>query len=115
MPPAVRMFVVQGTSDASTAWQFAGSAVVYRLATLTSLSYLIAAAAGVVVAVRRRARVWLLLTPVLYIPATIAFVLTNMRYTITVQPFLIAFVSVALMAAARAGDPSSTRTASRPS
>src|SRR5262245_29313402 len=112
---AVRMFVVQGTSDASTAWQFSGSGVVYPLATLASLTYLVAAVAGVVVAVRRRARVWLLLTPVLYIPATIAFVLTNMRYTITVQPFLVAFVSVALTAAARAADPAGTPAASRPS
>ena len=33
-----------------------------------------------------------------YIPATISFVLTNMRYTITVQPLLLMFVAVTLVA-----------------
>jgi hypothetical protein len=31
-----------------------------------------------------------------YIPATLAFFLTNMRYSIAVQPFVFAFVAVAL-------------------
>jgi len=112
---AVRMFVVQGTPDSRTAWQFTGSRIVYPLATLASLSYLALAVAGIVVALRRGLRVWLLLTPVLYIPATICFVLTNMRYTITAQPLMIAFLSVALMAAARAADPADTPAASQPS
>jgi hypothetical protein len=112
---AVRLFVVQGTSDSSTARQFAGSRSVYAMATLASLSYLAAAAAGVIIAIRRRQRVWLLLTPVLYVPATICFVLTNMRYTITVQPFLIAFVAVALMAGARRFAPERAEIASQPS
>jgi hypothetical protein len=112
---AVRMFVVQGTSDASTGWQFEGSRTVYAVATLASLSYVLTAVAGVIVAIRRRQRVWFLLTPLVYIPATICFVLTNMRYTITVQPLLIAFVAVALTAAVPTAGPSDTRTASPPS
>jgi hypothetical protein len=112
---AIRLFVVQGTTDASTAWQFSGSAVVYTLATLASIAYLVLAAAGVAIAVKRRARVWLLLTPIVYIPATICFVLTNMRYTITVQPLLLAFGAVALTAAARDAAPSGRRTTSLPS
>ena len=112
---AVRLFVVLGTSDASTGWQFEGGRTVYALATVASLSYVLTAVAGVIIALRRRQRVWLLLTPLLYIPATICFVLTNMRYTITVQPLLIAFVAVALTAAVPAAGPSGTRTASPPS
>jgi len=112
---AVRLFVIEGTSDRSTNWQFAGSRVVYPLATAASVAYALAGAAGLAVAVRRRRRVWLLLLPVVYVPATICFVLTNMRYTITVQPFVLAFVAVALTARARAGAPSGIPAASRPS
>jgi hypothetical protein len=103
---AVRLFVVQGTSDASTGWQFEGSRTVYALATAASVGYVLSAVAGVIIAFRRRLRVWLLLTPLLYVPATICFVLTNMRYTITVQPLVFMFVAVALVALrGRAGDP----------
>jgi len=35
------------------------------------------------------------------VPLTICFVLTNMRYTVTVQPLMFIFVSVALLAALR--------------
>jgi hypothetical protein len=97
---AVRLFVIQGSSDVGEAWQFRGSGIVYTLATIASLSYVLAAVAGLIIALRRRHRVWLLLTPLLYVPATICFVLTNMRYTITVQPLLMAFVAVALTASA---------------
>ena len=109
---AVRLFVVQGTSDASTGWQFEGSRTVYALATAASVGYVLSAVAGVIIAFRRRLRVWLLLTPLLYVPATICFVLTNMRYTITVQPLLIGFIAIALTATARAAGLSNTRTAS---
>jgi hypothetical protein len=93
---AVRLFVVAGTSDSHTAQQFEGSGRVYVVAALASAVYLFAASAGIVLAIRRRASVWLLLTPIVYIPATICFGLTNMRYTITVQPLLFAFAAVAI-------------------
>jgi hypothetical protein len=48
-----------------------------------------------------RYRVWLLLTPIVYVPATICYVLINMRYSVTVQPFLIAFAAVAVSAVLR--------------
>ena len=93
---AVRLFIVEGTSDRATTQQFAGSGWIYGLATLASASYVLLAAAGLVLAVRQRREVALLLTPILYVPLTICFVLTNMRYTVTVQPLLFAFAAVAL-------------------
>lgn len=109
---AGRLFVIAGSSDAQTTWQFRGSGIVYALATAASLAYLLAAAAGVVMALRRGYPLWPLLTPIVYIPATICFVLTNMRYTITVQPLLIAFIAVALTAPAPGAALSETRTRS---
>src|SRR5262249_11228160 len=96
---ALRLFVVAGTDDADTAQQFAGSGWIYRFATLASAAYLALAAIGVAIAAARHRRVGVLLTPILYVPATICFVLTNMRYTVTVQPFLFAFAAVPLTAA----------------
>lgn len=93
----VRLFVIQGTDDVRTAQQFEGSRLVYRLATAASASYLILAVAGLVIAFRRGGRVWFLLTPIVYVTATLCFVLTNMRYTVTVQPLLFAFGAVALV------------------
>jgi Dolichyl-phosphate-mannose-protein mannosyltransferase len=94
---AVRLFVVQGGSDSGTAVQFEHSALVYRLATIVSASYFLIGVIGAILAVRRY-RVWLLMTPLVYVPATICFVLINMRYSVTAQPFLIAFAAVAVNA-----------------
>ena len=55
--------------------------------------------AGVMLALRRRSPMRTLLLPIVYVPLTICFVLTNMRYTITVQPLLFAFVAMTLVAA----------------
>jgi hypothetical protein len=96
---ALRLFVVGGTSDSWTTQQFEGSRRVYLTAGIVSGLYLMAGLAGIVIAIRRRASVWLLLTPVLYVPITISYVLTNMRYTVTIQPPLFAFVAVAVTAA----------------
>jgi dolichyl-phosphate-mannose-protein mannosyltransferase len=95
---AVRLFVVEGSPDPYTAVQFEHSAVVYRLATLVSALYALVGAIGAIVAIRQRRRVWVLLTPLLYVPLTICFVLINMRYSVTVQPYLIAFAAVAVSA-----------------
>ena len=38
------------------------------------------------------------LIPIVYVPLTICFVLTNMRYTITVQPLMFAFIAFAILA-----------------
>lgn len=95
---AGRLFVIVGTDDRATAQQFTGSRFVYSGGTVLSLLYLVLALAGVVIGWRRGYQVVLPVVLILYIPATIAFVLTNMRYTTTVQPLLLIFVAVTLVA-----------------
>jgi len=73
---------------------------------LMGLCGLVLAIAGVWLGWRRGYQLVLPVVLILYIPATIAFVLTNMRYTTTVQPLLLIFVAVTLVAAA---DRSATR------
>ena len=55
--------------------------------------------AGIAIAVRQHRKLLVLLTPVLYVPATIMWVLTNMRYTVTVQPLVFAFIALAVLTA----------------
>jgi hypothetical protein len=95
----VRLFVVRGTSDVSTAQQFRGSNLVYFAGTALSIGYLVVFAAGVWIAYQRRSALLLFLIPIVYVPLTICFVLTNMRYTVTVQPLMFVFVAVAIAAA----------------
>jgi hypothetical protein len=94
-----RVFIIEGDTDRHTAQQFTGSRSTYALARIASLAVVTFAVVGLVLAVRRRARVWLLLTPIVYLPATICFVLTNQRYSVTVQPLLFVFCAVAVVAA----------------
>ena len=54
---------------------------------------------GVWVSWRRRDPILWLLLPILYVPATICLVLTNMRHTITEQPLVFVFVAIALLTA----------------
>jgi hypothetical protein len=96
---AGRLFLIRGTSDQATTQQFESSRRVYLAGTLLTVVYLTMFVAGVVIAIRRRLRVLHLLIPIIYVPATICFVLTNMRYTITVQPLMFVFVAIALLAA----------------
>lgn len=119
---AVRLFVIAGTSDPHTTQQFSRSRFVYAAGTIASLAYLLLFAAGVVVAWRRGDALWLPLLLIAYVPATIAPVLTNMRYTVTVQPLVFMFIAVAVMqlagrrapaAAPAARDLAETRTAPR--
>ena len=51
------------------------------------------------IAYRRHRKLLLFLVPIVYVPLSICFVLTNMRYTVTVQPLMFAFVAVAILAA----------------
>ena len=94
-----RLFIVRGTSDSNTAQQFRGSSLVYGTGTALSQLYLAVFFAGVVIAARRRSPLLLFLIPIIYVPVTICFVLTNMRYTVTVQPLMFAFVALAGKAA----------------
>jgi hypothetical protein len=94
-----RLFVVRGTGDRAVAQQFSASDLVYRAGFLLSVSYLIVFAAGVVIAWKRHRRLLWLLIPIAYVPLTICFVLTNMRYTITVQPLVFIFVALTFLTA----------------
>lgn len=95
----VRLFIIRGTDDQATTQQFDRAAIVYGAGFALSLAYFAAFLGGVVVAVRRRSPAVWLLVPVAYVPLTIAVVLTNMRYTITVQPLMFVFVAMGLVAA----------------
>ena len=97
---AVRVFLVEGSTDMHTAFQFRGSSRIYRAALIISVAFLALFAAGVVAAWRRGAAIALPFVLIAYIPATLAFVLTNMRYSITVQPLMFVFVASALVTAA---------------
>jgi len=92
-----RLFILRGTDDARTAQQFAGSHFVYRVGLALSLAYLIMFLAGGAIAIRRRSPLRALLVPIVYVPLTISVVLTNMRYTITVQPLMFAFSALAIV------------------
>jgi 4-amino-4-deoxy-L-arabinose transferase-like glycosyltransferase len=124
---AVRLFVIVGTSDAQTAQQFERSRIVYAAGAAASAFYFVLLVGGVAIAYRRGDALWLPLLLILYVPATIAPVLTNMRYTVTVQPLIFMFVAVALLSGSQtfsrrsggAGDPAAldragTRTARQP-
>ena len=113
---AVRLFVIVGTGDLHTTQQFGRSRAVYAAATIVSGLYLLLLAAGMAVAWRRGDALSLPALLILCIPATLAPVLTNMRYTVTVQPLIFIFIAVALTHAAGrpAPDLEETRTAPRP-
>jgi hypothetical protein len=103
---AVRLFVIQGTDDHRTAQQFARSRPIYVAATAASAAYLTLFLAGVAIAWRAGYDFGLPLLLILYVPATIAPMLTNMRYTVTVQPLVFMFVAVMITALWRRRHPS---------
>ena len=105
---SIRLFIIVGTTDQGTAQQFANSRFVYGAGTLLSLCYLALALTGAWLGWRRGYAVGLPLTLIAYIPATISFVLTNMRYTTTVQPLLLILVAVTFVAVADRLAPRST-------
>ena len=98
-----RLFVIRGTDDVSTTQQFEGSRFVYTVALILSAMYVSVFLAGAAIGWRRYPHVRLLLIPVVYVPVTICFVLTNMRYTVTVQPLMFVFVAIALATFLRLG------------
>jgi hypothetical protein len=102
---AVRLFVIFGTDDLRTAQQFSRSRLVYAAGTIASALYLALLIAGMVISWRRRDALLLPAILILSIPATLAPVLTNMRYTVTVQPLIFIFIAVALAGAARRAGP----------
>jgi hypothetical protein len=106
----VRLFIVRaGTDDQMTTFQYQGSRMIFNAGLLLSVTYLALFAAGVIIAWRRRSPFLYALIPIAYVPLTICFVLTNMRYTITVQPLMFVFVALAVaagLARLRLGPPS---------
>jgi hypothetical protein len=98
---AVRLFVIAGTSDRLTTQQFPRSRLIYTAAMGVSIVYVTLFGIGVVMAWRRGHHVGLPLLLIAYLPATLAPVLTNMRYTLTVQPLMFMFIAVAIVALTR--------------
>ena len=98
----VRLFIVRpGTGDQATTFQFRGSRMIFNAGLILSFLYMAAFLAGVIIAWRARSPFLYALIPIAYVPLTICFVLTNMRYTITVQPLMFVFVALAMAAALR--------------
>jgi hypothetical protein len=95
--------VILGTTDRATTQQFGWGRVAYTAGTVLSAAYFATFLAGVVLAARQRSALVLFLVPIVYVPLTICFVLTNMRYSVTVQPLMFVFVAVAGMAVLRLG------------
>jgi hypothetical protein len=95
---SVRLFIVRPPGDASVTYQFTASQVIYTMAMLLSGLYLLAFLASVLLAWRRRSPLLPLAVPIFYVPLTIAMVLTNQRYTVTMQPLMFAFVAFGAVA-----------------
>ena len=101
----VRLFIIRGTDDRMTTFQFPLSRVIFQAGMVASLLYFVAFLAGVVIAWRARSPFLYALIPIAYVPLTICFVLTNMRYTITVQPLMFVFVAMTVAAVFKLGTP----------
>lgn len=94
----VRLFIIRGTDDQMTTHQFRLSHLIFQAGLIASVLYFGAFLAGVFFAARARSPFLYALIPIAYVPLTICFVLTNMRYTITVQPLMFVFVAIAVAA-----------------
>ncbi len=94
---SIRLFVVRPSGDASVTYTFPGGRAIYAVGLVLSVAYLLAFVAGVVLAWRQRSALLQLVVPILYVPLTIAPVLTNQRYTVTMQPLMFAFVALAIV------------------
>jgi hypothetical protein len=99
---ALRMFLIEGSGDTRTAYQFNRAALIYAVAHVVSLVYLVLFIAGVTIAAARRLVPLSLLMPIVFVPLTICFMLINARYSMTTQPFMFAFVAMALVSGADA-------------
>ena len=67
-----------------------------------SLVYLVLFIVGMAIAAAQRMVPLTLLTPIVFVPLTICFMLINARYSMTTQPFMFAFVAMALVSGADA-------------
>jgi len=96
---AVRVFIIAGSEDVRTAYQFTGAGRVYAIGRAASLFFFALLIAGVWLARARGFGLFLLLMPIVYVPLTICFMLINARYSMTMQPFMFAFVAVSIVTA----------------
>ena len=92
-----RMFVVLGLDDARHSTQTRQRQVVFAVGTALSLGVFVLFAAGVALSSRLGHNTGVFLAAVVYLPLTIFPFLTNMRYTVSVQPFMLVFVAVSLV------------------
>jgi hypothetical protein len=106
---ALRVFIIEGSSDTRTAYQFNRGGMIFLIGRVASIVYLGLFLAGLTIATLRRLPVGLLLMPIVFVPLTICFMLINARYSMTTQPFMFAFVAIALVTAADAWMPSRWR------
>ena len=93
---AVRMFIVTGAADTDTAHQFAHSGRIYAAAMTVSIVFLAVFVCGVVIGIRSGAAIGLPLLLIASVPLTLAPVLINMRYTVTVQPLMFVMAAIGL-------------------
>jgi hypothetical protein len=98
------MFIVRGTQDAASTQQFRWAWLAYGAGQWVSAAYFLLFLWGVWLAWRQRSALLVLAIPIAYVPLTICFVLTNMRYTITVQPLMFGFVAGALVRMLKSDD-----------
>ena len=75
------MFIIAGSEDVRTAYQFSGAGRVYAIGRTVSLLLLGLCIAGVWIARVRGFGIYLLLIPIVYVPVTICFMLINARYS----------------------------------
>ena len=93
-----RLFTIEGTADVATTQQFSRSAMVYRVAGVVSMLYVGLLAVGMVIAWRQRLDLGIPAAAIAYVALVHAPFLTNMRYSVTVQPFEFLFIAAALRA-----------------
>jgi hypothetical protein len=96
---ALRVFIIAGSDDVRTAYQFNRAGLMYAVGRGASVIYLVLSVAGLVIARVRRLPIALLLTPIAFVPITICVMLINARYSMTTQPFMFALVAIALVSA----------------
>lgn len=95
---AFRLFVIRGSKDFKTAYQFINSGLIWSISSVISILYLLGMILGVAISISRRYPVMLFLSPIIYISVTTCFFVSNMRYSIPVQPYFFFFISILIIA-----------------
>lgn len=93
-----RVFIIRGSTDFKTSYQFADSGLIWSISSLISISYLLCMILGLVISLSRGYHIVLFLSPIIYISLTTCVSVINMRYSVPVQPFIFVFVSIFILA-----------------